>query len=77
MLALIQVAVESKGQVIMATHSPVLAAYPKAALLEVSAGGLEQVQYEQLSSLQFLTHFLKHREHVFRQAGLSGEVETD
>lgn len=75
LLALISSAVAADGQVIMATHSPVLAAYPKAALLEISAGGLEEVPYDGLSSLQFLQHFLKHSEHILKRAGVEEEAE--
>ncbi|NLD35015.1 MAG: AAA family ATPase [Clostridiales bacterium] len=70
LMALIGRAVASGGQVIMATHSPVLAAYPNAALLDVSAGGIEAVRYEQLPGVQFLSHFLKHREAILNQLEL-------
>lgn len=70
LLALIDQAVIAGGQVIMATHSPVLTAYPNAALLELTAGGMEKTSYEQLSSIQFLRHFLAHREGILRRAGI-------
>lgn len=73
LLALVDSAVQAGGQVIMSTHSPVLAAYPNAALLEISAGGIEETSYEGLSSVQFLKHFLAHREGILRRAGITGE----
>ena len=77
LLALIDQAVAAGGQVIMATHSPVLAAYPKAALLEVAQGGLSEISYERIEGVQFLKHFLQHREHILRQAGIEGEKSSD
>lgn len=73
LLALLDRAVQLGGQVIMATHSPVLSAYPQAALLAVSAGGLSEISYEGLEGVQFLRHFLQHREGILRRAGIGGE----
>lgn len=72
LLALIDQAAAAGGQVIMATHSPVLAAYPNAALLELAEGGIEHTSYERLGSIQFLRHFLAHREGILAQAGIKG-----
>lgn len=74
LLALIDQAVAAQGQVIMATHSPVLAAYPKAALLEVERGGISEAAYDSLSSIQFLRHFLQHREGILLRAGIGEEA---
>lgn len=72
LLALVDSVAQAGGQVIMATHSPVLAACPNAALLEISAGGIEETSYDGLSSVQFLRHFLSHREGILRRAGIEG-----
>lgn len=72
LLALIDSAVQAGGQVIMATHSPVLAAYPNAALMELSEGGMTDTSYEALSSVQFLKHFMAHREGILKRAGIEG-----
>ena len=76
LMALIGRAVAGNGQVIMATHSPVLAAYPNAALLDVSAGGIEEVRYEQLPGVQFLSHFMRHREAILNDIGLPNPTIT-
>lgn len=76
LLALIDSAVQAEGQVIMATHSPVLAAYPNAALMEISEGGIEDCAYEGLSGVQFLKHFMAHREGILKRAGIEGEIST-
>lgn len=74
LLALIDQAVAAGGQVIMASHSPVLAAYPNAALLEVEQGGISEVSYDGLSSIQFFKHFLVHREGILKRSGIEGDV---
>ena len=74
LLALIDQAVVAGGQVIMANHSPVLAACPNAALLEVEQGSITEVNYDRLSSIQFLKHFLAHREGILKHSGIKGAV---
>jgi len=76
-LSMLMTVVREQGaQVIMATHSPVLAAYPNAALLDVSAGGIEEVRYEQLPGVQFLSHFMRHREAILNDIGLPNPTIT-
>ncbi len=74
LLALIDQAVTAGGQVIMASHSPVLAAYPNAALLEVGQDGIFEVNYDGLGSIQFLKHFMMHREGILKRSGIQGEA---
>lgn len=74
LLALIDQAVAAGGQVIMASHSPVLAACPNATLLEVEQGSITEVNYDRLSSIQFLKHFLVHREGILKRSGIEGDV---
>ncbi len=75
LLALIDRAVASEGQVIMATHSPVLAAYPGAMVLELRDGAIEQAAFERLSSVQFLKHFLLHHKGILARTGIVGASE--
>ena len=70
LLALIHRAVEDQGQVIMATHSPVLTAYPGAQILEVADGDLVERTYDTLPSVRFIQHFLKHREQILIRSGI-------
>jgi predicted ATPase len=72
LLALIDQAVAAEGQVIMATHSPVLAAYPGAQVLELREGAIEPIAYERLSSVQFLKHFLLHHQGILARTGIVG-----
>lgn len=70
LLALIDQAVQMNCQVIMATHSPVLCAFPGAQLLSVEHGNISEVSYDHLESIQFLKYFLSNRSAVLKQAGI-------
>ena len=58
-----------KSQVIMATHSPMLMAYPGAKLLRVTAGGLEPTTLEQTDHYRLIRDFILDP-HGFVQAKL-------
>ena len=45
-------------QVIMATHSPVLMAYPQARLLHLTRGGLEPVELEDTEHFRLMRAFV-------------------
>ena len=49
-----------KSQVIMATHSPLLMAYPSARLLQLSKYSLDPVSMEQTEHFKLLREFCKH-----------------
>lgn len=70
LLALIHRAADMNCQVIMATHSPVLCAYPGAQLLSVGQAGLAATSFEALDSNRFLQYFLANRSRVLRSAGI-------
>jgi len=67
LLILIREAVELQGQLILATHSPVLSAYPGAQILSLEDGGVRECAYEELSSVTFLTYFLQDRKAFLRR----------
>ncbi len=71
LLALIDRAIGMDCQVIMATHSPVLCAFPGAQLLSVEDGQITDTPYEQLESIRFLKYFLANRNGVMRRAGIT------
>lgn len=71
LLALIDRAIHMDCQVIMATHSPVLCAFPDAQLLSVEDGELTETPYENLESIRFLKYFLGNRNGVMRRAGIA------
>ena len=58
LLALLDELARAGGQVLCATHSPVLAALPGATLLEVGDHGLRQVAYDDLPLVQHWRDFL-------------------
>lgn len=64
LIYLIQDAVKQNCQLILATHSPILAAYPSAALLEMQDGALLPRAYDELGNVQFLKHFLRAHEQI-------------
>lgn len=59
LMHLIADGVKGGGQFIVSTHSPVLLAYPDAAIFELRGGGVEPARYEDLDHIRFLRSFLK------------------
>ena len=55
------------SQFILATHSPVLAAMPGAAILEATARGFLLRKYEELENIQFLRLFLECPQRMVRE----------
>ena len=49
--------IEQQSQFIVATHSPILVAYPGAKIHHVGEHGNQQVQYEETEHLRSLKHF--------------------
>jgi len=54
------------AQFVIATHSPILMAYPDAWIYELSDSGAERVDYEQTDHVRLLRAFLSDRERFFR-----------
>lgn len=50
--------VQGGAQFIVATHSPVLLAFPDAAILQLSADGIERVSYDEAECVQLTKSFL-------------------
>ena len=57
--------VRQGSQFIIATHSPILMAYPDAAILQCTAAGLRPVAYEDTEHFRITRDFLLHRDKVF------------
>jgi predicted ATPase len=70
MLTRIRQLVEQSSQFIIATHSPILMAYPDAAIYEVSADGLQSVSYEETEQYKLTKYFLNHHPKVLSELGL-------
>jgi predicted ATPase len=62
MLRRIHDLVKNNSQFIIATHSPILMAYPHATILEVSSEGIKETQYEETENYIFTKYFLNNRE---------------
>jgi len=61
----------NKGsQFIIATHSPIIMAYPEARILQLSEDGIKEVTYEKTDCYQFYKLFINDYEQVLRQMRL-------
>ncbi|RCK69415.1 AAA family ATPase [Desertihabitans brevis] len=58
LVALLDLVADGRSQVLVATHSPVLAAVPGAALLELDADGMHQRSWEELELVDHHRRFL-------------------
>ncbi len=52
--------VDRASQFIVATHSPILMAYPDAWIYQISTRGIERIAYEDTEHYQVTRHFLNH-----------------
>ena len=66
MLTRIHELVLDASQLIIATHSPILMAYPGATILEIADGELRRVEYEQTEHYQITKQFFAQRERMLR-----------
>ncbi|NRF94917.1 hypothetical protein HQN89_28925 [Paenibacillus frigoriresistens] len=55
-----------QAQFIIATHSPILMAYPNAKILQFSETTIEPIAYEDTDHFTLTRDFLNHRERYFR-----------
>ncbi len=56
-----------RSQFIIATHSPVIAAIPGAAIFHITAAGAQRRDFEALPNVQFLRLFMERKEALFRE----------
>jgi predicted ATPase len=56
--------VSEGSQFIVATHSPILLAYPEATIYECSADGLSRIHYEDAEPVRLTRSFLDSRERL-------------
>lgn len=64
MLGLIKSLVDDNSQFIIATHSPILMAYPNAEILRFSDYGISPVSYKQTEHYQITKQFLDNPERM-------------
>mgnify|MGYP006343446627 FL=1 len=62
LLVAIKELVKQGSQFIIATHSPVLLAYPGAKIYQLSQDGIEQVAYEEIEHVKLTKDFLNNPE---------------
>ena len=62
-----ELAHRGRSQFIIATHSPIVLAYPGATLYQLSDSGIAQVQYEETEHFFLTREFLLHRERFFHE----------
>ena len=65
-IVMLQDAVKDGSQFIIATHSPILLAYPGAKILEVKNDQLQETPYDQLEHVQFTKSFLENPQRFLR-----------
>lgn len=66
LIAEIDVLVKNNSQFIIATHSPILMAYPGAEILEFSENGVQTVSYKETEHFQITKNFLENPEIMLR-----------
>ncbi|MDQ3369701.1 MAG: AAA family ATPase [Myxococcota bacterium] len=66
LLASIHRLAHAGSQFIIATHSPILMAYPGALIYQLDATGIRPVDYEQTEHFEITRDFLNHRERYFQ-----------
>jgi len=66
-LSAIHQLVEKNSQFIIATHSPILLAYPNAKILQFGDGGIFEIAYEDTEHYAITRDFLNHHERRLEQ----------
>lgn len=66
-MATVNKLVKENSQFIIATHSPILLAYPEASIYQISEEGVECIEYESTDAYQITQTFLKSPARIFRE----------
>ncbi|MCA8932443.1 MAG: AAA family ATPase [Rhodospirillaceae bacterium] len=64
-------------QVIIATHAPILMAYPHAQLLEIGEGGVAETTFDALDHVRITRRFLNNREGMLRELFATADEGED
>lgn len=62
--------IDNNSQFIIATHSPILMAYPDAQIFECTESGIFEKRYYELDSFNLVKDFMNNPEYVLRSIGL-------
>jgi predicted ATPase len=66
LLARMRTLVNEGSQFLVATHSPILMAFPDALIYQLSSTGIERIAYEDTEHFQITRDFLNNRERYFK-----------
>ncbi len=67
MLRLMQDLIKNHSQFIIATHSPILTAYPDAVIYEVTDAGISKKPYEEISNYELTKYFLNNYQKMLKE----------
>ena len=65
-LAIIHNLVKARSQFVIATHSPILMAYPDAKIYQLSEAGIEEIEYSETEHYKVARDFLTRREQMLK-----------
>lgn len=80
LLSRLHALVQRSSQFIIATHSPILLAYPGAAIYQLESGGMNRIAYEETEHFRVTRDFLNRYPSMVKELlndGDSGGVESD
>ena len=63
--------IQQKSQFIIATHSPILLAYPNAKIITISEKGYKEVKYEDTDHYQVYKSFLQDHQGMIKKLGIN------
>ncbi|WP_333624720.1 hypothetical protein [Sphingobacterium siyangense] len=69
MLSRIGQLVELRSQFIIATHSPILMAYPEADICQVSENGIKLISYQVSKQYKLMRYFMNNHERMLSELG--------
>lgn len=69
-LSLIDQLVHKDSQFIIATHSPILLAYPHASIYEFNASGISQISYEETEQYRVTKSFLNNHQSMIKKLNI-------
>jgi len=69
MLTRIRQLVEQRSQFIIATHSPILMAYPEADIFQVSEVGIKLISYQDTEQYKLMKYFMNNHERMLSELG--------
>jgi predicted ATPase len=74
LLARVHSLVQSSSQFIVATHSPILLAYPRAAIYQLDANGMNRIRYEETEHFRVTRDFLNRYPAMLRELMHDGDT---